>query len=147
MPRMGTMSDELDFPLDKIEDPILRAEILAQVRRLRDKRSFEFVFEDHLPERVRLPDHPIRRGTQVVVRDGSDDVYQVVRVRSGVATSQVETDRNIRSPSMCLSRCRVRATDLSGPEATRKDRPRPDEKHLDKVSFAQRVAPLFSWGN
>ncbi len=42
------------------------------------KRTFGLVFEDHLPERVRLPDHPVRRGVRVVHRDGSDDESMAV---------------------------------------------------------------------
>ena len=67
------MADELDVLLEKIDDLALRSEVRAQVERVRAKRSFGLVFEDHLPERVRLPDHPIRRGVRVVRREGASD--------------------------------------------------------------------------
>jgi len=45
------------------------------------------VFEEHLPERVRLPEHTVRRGTRVVRRDSDDDEpREVVKVTKGNAT-------------------------------------------------------------
>ena len=63
---------ELDVLLDKVQDPALRAELRAQIDRLKQRRSFGLVFEQHIPERVRLPQHPIRVGSQVVSRDDDD---------------------------------------------------------------------------
>ena len=63
------MRDQIDVLLDKVDDPALRKELLAEVERLRAKRSFGLVFESHLPERVRLPNHAIRTGGTVVFRD------------------------------------------------------------------------------
>lgn len=81
------MADELDVLIDKVDDPALRSELRAQVDRLRSRRTFGLVFEDHLPERVRLPDHPIRRGIRGTRRDQPDAaVFDVVKVRGGVAT-------------------------------------------------------------
>ena len=62
------MADELDALLERVDDDGLRAELRDRVERLRRKRQFGLVFESHLPERVRLPDHPIRRGSMVVHR-------------------------------------------------------------------------------
>ena len=53
-----------------MDDPALRAELRVAVDQVLAKRSFGLVFESHLPERVRLHDHPIRRGVQAVQRDG-----------------------------------------------------------------------------
>ena len=76
------MADELDALLERIPDIGLRSELLDQIRRLRRKRTFGLVFESHLPERVRLPDHPIRRGSRVVDRDAppSESPQEVLRV-------------------------------------------------------------------
>ncbi|HMQ25032.1 MAG TPA: DNA methyltransferase [Acidimicrobiales bacterium] len=80
------MADELDGLLNRVEDPALRAELRAQIDRLRAKRTFGLVFESHLPERVRLPDHPIRPGALVVGRDEpKGPTYLVLHVRDGVA--------------------------------------------------------------
>jgi hypothetical protein len=66
------MRSELDVLLDKVDDPILRTDIRSQVERLRANRTFGLVFESHLPERVRLPEHPIRIGVKVAHRDNLD---------------------------------------------------------------------------
>ena len=63
------MRSELDVLLDKVADPTLSADIRSQVDRLRAKRTFGLVFESHLPERVRLPEHKIRVGVKVAYRD------------------------------------------------------------------------------
>ncbi len=88
------MADELDVLLEKVADPGLRAELRAAVDKVRAKRSFGLVFESHLPERVRLPEHPVRRGTKVVRRaDKNSGPMKVEGVRRGQAT--VVTDDGI----------------------------------------------------
>ena len=79
--------NELDVLLDKVEDPSLREDLRSQIDRLKQKRSFGLVFEQHIPERVRLPQHPIRVGSQVVSRDGDDGpTFEVIALEDGVAT-------------------------------------------------------------
>ena len=80
------MADEFDVLLEKVDDPVLRADLRAAVDRVRAKRSFGLVFESHLPERVRLPDHPVRRGVKVVRRSGPAEPRLVHRVQNGLAT-------------------------------------------------------------
>jgi len=81
------MADELDGLLARVEDPALRADLQTHIDRLRARRTFGLVFESHLPERVRLPDHPVRTGARVVRRDESrSPTYEVVRVGGGSAT-------------------------------------------------------------
>lgn len=80
------MADELDVLLDKVDDPTLRSELRVAVDRVKAKRLFGLVFESHLPEKVELPGHPVRRGSRVVRRDGGSDLMVVRRVRRGVAT-------------------------------------------------------------
>ena len=63
---------ELDVLLERVEDPALREDLRTQIDRLKQRRSFGLVFEQHIPERVRLPQHPIRIGSQVVSRDDAD---------------------------------------------------------------------------
>ena len=60
------MADELDALLERVSDTDLRSELKDHIERLRRRRQFGLVYESHLPERVRLPDHPIRRGSRVV---------------------------------------------------------------------------------
>lgn len=78
---------ELDVLLDKVDDPALRADIQSQIARLNQRRSFGLVFEQHIPERVRLPQHPIRVGSQVVNRDDDDSpTFEVVAIEDRLAT-------------------------------------------------------------
>ncbi len=78
---------ELDVLLDKVQDSALRADLRSQIDRLKQKRSFGLVFEQHIPERVRLPQHQIRVGSQVVSRDDEDSpTFEVVLIDAGVAT-------------------------------------------------------------
>ena len=66
------MASELDALLARVDDEALRGDLTTQFDRLRQKRQFGLVFEEHLPERVALPQHPIRRGAKVVPRNDPD---------------------------------------------------------------------------
>jgi adenine-specific DNA-methyltransferase len=78
---------ELDVLLDKVKDPALRADLRTQIDRLKERRSFGIVFERHIPERVRLPQYPIRMGSQVVSRDDPDSpTFEVIELEDGLAT-------------------------------------------------------------
>lgn len=81
------MRSELDVLLDKVADPALRADIRSQAERISAKRTFGLVFESHLPERVRLPEHPIRAGVSVVYRDNaSSATFEVVKANRNNVT-------------------------------------------------------------
>jgi adenine-specific DNA-methyltransferase len=78
---------ELDVLLDKVQDPALRADLRSQIDRLKQRRIFGLVFEQHIPERVRLPMLAIRVGSAVVSRDDDDSpTFEVIRIGDGVAT-------------------------------------------------------------
>lgn len=62
----------LDEALTRVTDPALRAVLEQEVERLRGSRRFGLVFDRHLPESVRLTDHPLRKGIRVGLRDESD---------------------------------------------------------------------------
>ena len=84
------MADELDGLLARVDDAALRADLRAHIDRLRAKRSFGLVFESHLPERVRLPEHPIRVGANVAMRDDPGSAtYQVLEVQPGRASTRM----------------------------------------------------------
>ena len=88
------MRSELDVLLDKVADPTLRANIRSQVDRLRAKRTFGLVFESHLPERVRLPEHEIRAGVRVAYRDDpASAAFEVIAIKKKTATL-----RKVRNP-------------------------------------------------
>jgi hypothetical protein len=91
--------NELDVLLDKVQDPALRADLRSQIDRLKQRRSFGLVFEHHIPERVRLPQHPIRVGSQVVSRDDDDGpTFEVILIEDGVATLVPVRDASIVDP-------------------------------------------------
>ena len=84
---------ELDVLLERVEDPALREDLRTQIDRLKQRRSFGLVFEQHIPERVRLPQHPIRIGSQVVSRDDDDSpTYEVIAIDDGLATLELARD-------------------------------------------------------
>jgi adenine-specific DNA-methyltransferase len=84
---------ELDVLLEKVEDSALRADLRSQIDRLKQRRSFGLVFEQHIPERVRLPQHPIRVGSHVVSRDDDDSpTFEVVAIEDGLATLELVRD-------------------------------------------------------
>src|SRR3990172_6836132 len=77
---------ELLVLLEKVQDSALREDLRIQIDRLKQRRSFGLVFEQHIPERVRLPQHPIRIGSQVVSRDDDDSpTFEVTAIEDGVA--------------------------------------------------------------
>ena len=88
------MRSELDVLLDKVADPTLRANLCEQIERLRAKRTFGLVFESHLPERVRLPEHAVRVGVRVAYRDNpASPGLEMVGLHGKTATL-----RKVRNP-------------------------------------------------
>ena len=62
----------------RIADEKLREEIAAEVRELKKHKQFGLVFEEHLPEVLRLPKVPIRVGNLVVHREAAgNDLWRV----------------------------------------------------------------------
>jgi adenine-specific DNA-methyltransferase len=77
---MGDDGGILDQAIEQIHDEALRARIAREVELLRGSRRFGLVFDRHLPESVRLPDHPIRKGVSVTLRDESTpQTWRVLR--------------------------------------------------------------------
>jgi adenine-specific DNA-methyltransferase len=69
----------LDNAIANVADPALRATLTREVERLRGSRRFGLVFDQHLPESVRLTGHPLRRGVAVALRNHSSlHVWRVV---------------------------------------------------------------------
>lgn len=68
---MPDESNVLDQLISRIDDETLRARLAQEVDLLRGSRRFGLVFDRHLPESIRLPDHPIRKGIRVALRDES----------------------------------------------------------------------------
>jgi len=80
----------LDQAVEQIPDEALRARIAREVELLRGSRRFGLVFDRHLPESVRLPDHPVRKGTMVTLRDESTTrAWRVLRFADAHRTTAV----------------------------------------------------------
>lgn len=64
-------SNVLDSALERLKDldPKLASTLTREVDALRRSRKFGLVFEKHLPESVRLLNHPIKRGVKVALKD------------------------------------------------------------------------------
>lgn len=63
----------------RISDAKLRDEIAAEVRELKKHKQFGLVFEEHLPEVLRLPKVPIHVGNLVVHREAAgNDLWRGV---------------------------------------------------------------------
>ena len=59
------MADEFNVLLEKVDALALRADLRAAIDRIRAKRSFGLVFDTRIPDCLRLPYHPMRRGVTV----------------------------------------------------------------------------------
>lgn len=71
----------------RIPDEKLRDEIAAEVRELKKHKQFGLVFEEHLPEMLRLPKVPVRVGNLVVQRDApGNDLWRVIGIKGRKAT-------------------------------------------------------------
>ena len=80
------MRTEIDVLLSRVEHEALRAELRNQIARLQSKRNFGLVFESHLPERVRLREHPLRPGMIAALRNDLDSPgYEVLGIDGDTA--------------------------------------------------------------
>lgn len=83
----------LDYLLSQIKDPALRNELERETSKIRMNKKFGLVFEEHLPEHVRLYHLPIKAGVKVVKRDGrGDDVFivQSVKGKNAMITHEID---------------------------------------------------------
>lgn len=72
---------KLEDLVRQVADEKLRDEIAAEIRELKKQKRFGLVFEEHLPEMLRLPKAKIRLGSLVALRDASgNDVWRVVGI-------------------------------------------------------------------
>lgn len=69
----------------QVENPELRARIQAELDRMNKQKKFGLVFEEHLPESVKLYDIPVKRNAIVMEKAGGAAVYKVLSVKDDVA--------------------------------------------------------------
>ena len=71
----------------QIPDGRLKKAIGAEVRELKKNKKFGLVFEEHVPETLRLPKLPVKEGELVAKkRESGNDLWRVKVVRKGIAT-------------------------------------------------------------
>jgi adenine-specific DNA-methyltransferase len=71
----------------QIHDERLRNAIASEVRELKKTKKFGLVFEEHLPETVRLPNLPVKVGESVSKRRATgNELWRVKSIRKGIAT-------------------------------------------------------------
>ena len=81
------MASILDSLIARVADEQLRAELQSAVADMRKVTDYGLVFEAHLPETVRLPNQPIRRGVKVALRSGTDgSLFEVQEVDGDAVT-------------------------------------------------------------
>jgi adenine-specific DNA-methyltransferase len=70
--------------IKQVADPGLREQLAAEVARLKATKRFGLVFEEHLPELLRLPSLPARGGTRVLKKDEHGSMaYRVISTING----------------------------------------------------------------
>jgi adenine-specific DNA-methyltransferase len=71
----------------QIPDERLKKAIGSEVRELKKNKKFGLVFEEHLPETVRLPKLPVKEGELVAKkRESGNELWRVKSIRKGIAT-------------------------------------------------------------
>lgn len=73
--------------ISQIQDESLRNRIQEEVNKMAKQKKFGLVFEEHLPESTPLYDMPIKKGSNVMLRDSKDDksIYVVLKVEGDTA--------------------------------------------------------------
>lgn len=70
----------------QIPDERLKNAIGAEVQELKRNKKFGLVFEEHLPETVRLPKLPVKEGELVAKkREAGNALWRVKSIRNGIA--------------------------------------------------------------
>jgi adenine-specific DNA-methyltransferase len=73
----------------QIPDERLRKGIAAEVKALKKTKKFGLVFEEHLPETVRLPRLPVKAGELVALKhEAGNELWRVKEIHKGVATCE-----------------------------------------------------------
>lgn len=74
----------IDDLIAQVKDPVLRSRLDAEAKKLREKKKFGLVFEDHVPECTPLYEVPLKKGCKAAKRTGTiDKIYDVVAVHDG----------------------------------------------------------------
>lgn len=92
---MARIEDEIG----KITDPVLRAAIVDEVKKLKADKRFGLVFEEHLPELVPIYNAKVKARSLVARRGRSfSETFKVVRVHEGMADVEKNDGSRERIP-------------------------------------------------
>jgi adenine-specific DNA-methyltransferase len=83
----------------KIQDPVLRADLETEVKKVKERRDWGLVFERHRPEMTRLLDAPFRAGNAVWERKSATPRRFRVRAVEGDELVVVAEPRNTVAPA------------------------------------------------
>lgn len=85
--------------ISQIQDESLRNRIQEEVNKMTKQKKFGLVFEEHMPESTPLYDMPIKKGSNVMLRDNKDDksIYVVLNIENGTAvcTKSEQADETV----------------------------------------------------
>lgn len=80
---------KLEDLIAQIPDERLRKAIAGEVKTLKKSKKFGLVFEEHLPETVRLPRLPVHEGELVALkRETGNKLWRVKSIRDGLASCE-----------------------------------------------------------
>lgn len=86
--------------ISQIPDERLRKAIAGEVKELKKTKKFGLVFEEHLPETVRLPALEVKEGELVAKkRESGNELWRVRSVAKGVATLAKEVEGYATPPT------------------------------------------------
>lgn len=81
--------------ISQIDNPELRERIQSELDRVNKQKKFGLVFEEHLPESVKLYDVPVKGGSIVMEKAGGKSAYKVLSIKDGIAEC---VERNSQEP-------------------------------------------------
>jgi adenine-specific DNA-methyltransferase len=77
----------------QVPDERLRKAIAGEVKALKKTKKFGLVFEEHLPETLRLPRLPVREGEVVALkREPGNQLWRVKSIRKDIAICEKEVE-------------------------------------------------------
>jgi adenine-specific DNA-methyltransferase len=90
----------------QIQNERLRKAISAEIKALKKTKKFGLVFEEHLPEMVRLPLLPVRVSELVALKhETGNELWRVKKIYKGAASCEraVEEDQILKEPDKSFS--------------------------------------------
>ena len=87
----------IDDLLQKVSDPVLRERLTKEIQKLKNKKGFGLVFEEHMPECTPLYEIPVTKGSRVASRDKEiKETFTVTKVDGDTAHCVSNIDKSPR---------------------------------------------------